>query len=359
MEKSGLINTLKNEKGVAIIMALMTMIIVGSLGAAFAILSSTEPIIANNKLLKAQSFYIADGGIEKAIGILNAAPTPPASYVETGVSLGAGTLDLNVTSTGIPGERIVTSTGYIPNVSIKKSTTRISATLIKLGDLPPLNPPGALNVNGDVDLGGNSSVDGGASKLGVYATGDFTRSGSAWTDDFVEFQTTPPPMFTADELNILKSIAKSNGTYYSQGAGTTGTLMFNPVPDGIVFVDTRSGNPYDLSNSSDFASVKITGTASPKSKGWLIVLGDIDMDGNISYDGLVYAVNDIKYRGTGAGTGVRGAVIGLNAADVGGSDSLFLGNASISYDQDALSSGGDAIPPVFLIKPGTWREVSF
>lgn len=94
-----------------------------------------------------------------------------------------------------------------------------------------------------------------------------------------------------DEINALKDVARAHGTYYQ------GSVSFSSLPNGIVFVDTASGDPIgNPPDPADLASVTITGGTG---SGWLIVMGSITITGDVSYSGVVYAANDILYRRTG------------------------------------------------------------
>src|SRR2546422_11779458 len=74
--------------------------------------------------------------------------------------------------------------------------------------------------------------------------------------------------------------------------------------NGLVFVDLVNGIslpvPPATPQASDLTNVKITGM---NNQGWIVIMGSLTLDGNIDYSGLVYALNDISYRGTGAEIG--------------------------------------------------------
>ena len=165
-----------------------------------------------------------------------------------------------------------------------------------------------------------------------------------------------PFTLTAKELNILRTLAQTQGTYIKPNPGEQ--ISFgsgNELKKGLVFVDTDNGvfNP-SAPDPTHFADVKITGA---DTSGWLIVLGKLAIDGNVKYSGLVYVVDDISYRGTGTG-GINGALISLNSAEVTGPDSTTLGQAKIKYDCQAIKDGGNTIPKGYTISPGNWEEIN-
>lgn len=55
-----------------LLLAVMAMVLLSTTTMAMLAVSVTEPIIANNLLLGSQAFYLAESGLEIALGILNA-----------------------------------------------------------------------------------------------------------------------------------------------------------------------------------------------------------------------------------------------------------------------------------------------
>jgi hypothetical protein len=167
----------------------------------------------------------------------------------------------------------------------------------------------------------------------------------------------------------LKAMAKAAGTYYS-GAGVS-SLTFNAgnqLPNGIIFIDTVSGlnidaNGANTTSSSDFASVSLHGNApadpSGIFRGMIIVAGSLSISGNFHAQGLVYAVNDLVYMGTGTGL-IEGAVMSQNIRDVSSTtiDTNTGGNSSIIYNCGYASNPGGQMSQGFNVQPGTYKEVS-
>jgi hypothetical protein len=162
-------------------------------------------------------------------------------------------------------------------------------------------------------------------------------------------------LFSDADIAVLKSLARAQGTYY-QGSQT----WTSPPPNGILFVDTVSGNPFTNSSpASDLITVDIHGNWSQGWSGWLIVAGSVQINGNISLSGLVYAQNDLTFHGTGTG-GITGAMISTNRKDVSSTnvDSEDVGNAPIRYDCKKVRNGGGAVTQNWFVKPGTYQEPS-
>src|SRR5438093_1619638 len=128
----------------------------------------------------------------------------------------------------------------------------------------------------------------------------------------------------------------------------------------VKFLDTPSGNVLTNSSpSSDLITVNVRGNWSSGWNGWLVVAGTIDISGNITMNGLIYAQNDVSLRGAGAGS-ITGAVISTNRVDAASTnvDTDDIGNAPITYNCPSVRTGGGTIPQNWFVKPGTYKEVS-
>src|SRR6266508_393208 len=309
-----------NERGLALPMAVLLLLVLTSLMLAFVSLAQTEPMIAANHLLATQARAQAEAGFERAVwalsqgaiakavpaaipenaidpallpidGSVAPAPYDGSAYLISGTT---GGFEVKVTRTG-KDFRLIEATGYAPgNTGPARSRRRILATVYKLPDMA-LDIPCALCVKGDVGVGGNSAIDATldtscGNKLGVVSVGTLTESGSASIkaadgnaipNQSTDYQQSASPStfdpITLSDKNFktLRELAKINGTYFGPGYpdGTaasspawTGSAHFDAshqLKDGIVFIDTVSGQdiPTVISqqNPSDFANVVIDG----------------------------------------------------------------------------------------------------
>ena len=263
-----------NERGVALPMALMTLVLLTTLMLAFSAMSQTEPVIAGNQLRVSQARALAESGMEHAIWALSAGNVLPGEAVPNGAlasplpsSPAPAPFDLGVfTSIGMTGgyrvqvtatnpadpldlRRDILSIGWTPTDAVTdvrtKAHRRISARAHALPDLA-LRAPCALCVRGDLDVKGNSLVDartdgdcGGPQKYGAYTSGSLAQQGSssikgqAGTNPNgnvpdVDYSAGEPESgfngfaFNDENLDTLKALAKKNGTYFGPGfSGTT------------------------------------------------------------------------------------------------------------------------------------------
>jgi hypothetical protein len=418
-----IVGRLRDQRGIALPMALLALLILSTLVIAFALLAASEPLIGTNQKMVAQARSVAESGLERAIWALNNPTDPngipepfpataPAPYdgsaaipILDSTATQIGVAFVTVTAGAAANERNVVSIGWVPiNTSTSKAKQKIQATVSKFlfRNTPP---PAALTVAGEINAGGNVDInsrtdiscghkDGtwsaGATDTGGSATIYGADAGANWsianqslsgmgsltTDKRVNVPGSAfdPYILKNADLNTLKAWAKKNGTYFS-GASVQG-LNFNSgnqLPNGIVFIDTVSGNNIDYNTdgsactgctpTTDFASVSIHGGFAADSSGvfsgMIIVAGSLEISGNITMHGMVYTVNDLTYTGTGNGE-IDGAVFSQNIRDVSSTtiDTNTGGNAQINYNCNFASNPGGQMPQGFTVAPGTYKEVS-
>ena len=134
-------------------------------------------------------------------------------------------------------------------------------------------------------------------------------------------------LFSDADIAVLKSLARARGSYYQGSQDWT-----SPPPNGIIFVDTPSGQPFTNSSpASDLITVDIHGNWSEAWSGWLIVAGSGQING-----------------------------ISTNRRDVSSTniDTEDTGNAPIRYDCKKVRNGGGAVTQNWFVKPGTYQEPS-
>ncbi len=420
------VELLRDERGIALPMALLTLLILSTLVIAFAMLATFEPVIATNQKMVAQARAVAESGLERAIWALNnptdpnglASPLPgtvPSPYDgSTAIAISntsgtqVGVAFVTVTQGTNPNERNVVSVGWVPTNtgSGAKAHQKIQATVSQfLFKGSP--PPASLTVRGEIGISGHSNIDSRADtscgpKDGTWSAGLTTTGGSSVvygaginTPNLATLSGTMPGItdlrqnvpnasfnpFTLQnaDLNSLKAMAKANGTYFS-GSGVQSMLFnaSNQMPNGIIYIDTVSGQNIDgtvpsgtncllgggpCTPTSDFASVAIHGgaPANPSGifSGMIIVAGSLSISGDVQIHGLVYVVNDLTYTGTGNGQ-IDGAVISQNIRDTSSTsiDTNTGGNASINYNCGYATNPGGKMPQGFTVEPGTYKEVA-
>jgi len=416
MGRTNMFETVRNERGVALPMALITLVVLTTLMLAFAVLSQTEPVIAANQLRVSQARAQAESGFEYAMWALTAgnvaAPpagtianpmpsSPPAAPFDGSVFKSNGdTGGFLVTvindPAGDPDVRQITSIGWTPtnnNVDTHAKAHRmIQAKVVGIPNIAG-RAPCALCVKGELNLGGNAAVNGtntdpacGANnKWGTMTEGRTTTNGNpsvtGGAGGMSQNQGSTPFngfLFKDGVLDALKDLARRNGTYFGPGfsgnvnssgkavAGTyTGSVTFNSsnrVANGVVFIDTTDGVNIDPSgtNTNTLANLDIHGNPflAGDFQGYIIINGSLQISGNMRIDGLVYAVNDFSYNGTGSG-GIYGLAVSANFRDTSSTsiDSDSGGNSRVTFNCSNVSNPPFLGHPFVLVK-GTYRELS-
>jgi Tfp pilus assembly protein PilX len=387
---------LTDQRGAALPMALIAMAILTTLIIAFSILASTEPMIASNQHSVAQARAIAESGIERATWALNnplhanglseplpaTVPVPYNGSAPVDVALSSGTVGafrVTVTNGAVSNERNIVAVGSVPSEASPRAKQRIQVTVAKFR-FP--DPPAALSVRGELQMGGNTLIESRNDTSCGNKVGTFTTGSTAVTDaaarvygadgnnskneatDMLQGQPTATfdsYLLTDDDMAALKAYAKSQGTYYQ---GSVSFHSSSKMPNGVIFVDTVSGNPVTpTSDPNDMANVLIQGgaPASPDGifHGWLVINGSLAINGDFKMYGFGYVVNDLSYTGTGTGQ-IEGAMMSRNIQDTSSTtiDTNSAGNAAILYDCKKAKEGGGFLPLTYAVKAGTYREVS-
>lgn len=375
----------RTEQGIALPVALIALAILASLMVAFAVLSGSEPVIASNHSLSAQARAIAESGLERAIWALSAgvpaAVALPAQAPYDGAQFLAlstlGGYTVRIAPATLANEREVEATGWAPAQGPTAAVKRIRAVVMKL---LLKDPPCGICSKGELEVSGNAKIDatqggcpGMTPRAGTMTLGQTSLKGSGEVygpgdkkpnqepADILDNDPGQPPRVTAadfdfllgpGQLAALKDLAKKNGTYYR------GAVLFNnsnPMPNGIVYVDTTTGADFTESTpDSEAASVVIDGNITWR--GWLIVQGRLDIRGTVDLTGLVYALNEIILTGNGQ---ISGAVVSENRKDtVASVISTATGSTNVEYSCQAIRDGGDTVPEGWFVKPGSYREVA-
>jgi hypothetical protein len=365
-----------DQRGIALPLAMLTLLILSVLIIGFVQLSTSEPVIANNQLNKRLTLALAEAGVENAMWALNNPADPmgiplpvvpprynsPLPHDNTATFIAFGIGGYTITVTPVPGtlsQAQVTATGWSPTIANFRSKTIVQTTVESWQGR--FNPPAAVNVQGSIAFSGGAFADGTTSLCGVKA-GTLTLGNASFIGASGALGIPPsltnqpmsafaPFTLSQGELNALKAAAKATGTYYQ------GAVGLNPLPNGLVFVDTVSGNP--IGNppvASDLANVTVNGA---NSSGWLIVMGSISITGNVHYNGLIYAADALNYHGTGNG-GINGAVIALNVTNPVATTTALTdgGNSNIKYDCNYAHTPPGGLSANYFIVPGTWKTPS-
>jgi hypothetical protein len=401
---------LLDERGLALPMALITLVLLTSLMLAFVSLSQTEPIIAANHLRGSQARTLAESGLEFALwalanpsspgGLPSPLPGDPAdapfdgrTFIPFG-SLGGFTVKVANHAEGDPNRRTVTAVGWMPTNSVTDARPKAHRKVaVDVVAIPPLGirAPCALCVRGALNVTGNVAIDGRNSdpacgddvKYGTFTRDATTIAGPASLSGGAgaSAQNQPTADFDAvtlspAALDALKTLAWRNGTYYGPGfprGGTvsdrgtswSGHIVFDastPLPDGVVFVDTTDGRNIqgDGSASTTLAEARLDASALAARggvfRGWIVVNGSLEIAGGATVRGLVYTVDGFSYQSAGAGR-LEGLAVSMNVRQAAPARVEAAGGGGLAITFDCTHAAGSGfVPRVFTPIPGTYRE---
>lgn len=344
------IRRLRDERGIALPMALMALLILSTLVIAFALMATSEPLVSTNQKMVAQARAVAESGLERAIWALNnptdvnGIPDPlpvtvPAPYDgSTGIPITVngtqiGLAFVTVTSGANANERNVVAVGWVPTNTggASKAHQKIQATVSRFlfaGSPPPasLTVAGEINVNGNTNIDSRSDTSCGA-KDGTWSQGSTAYEGSGdiygadgnnTKNQTASGLSVSPPSPITDirqsvsasafdpytlknaDLNTLKALAKASGTYFG-GPGVT-SLSFdasNPLPlpstsNGvpIIFIDTTNGKNIDYNPDGTVCS----GCTDPSHFANVTINGGADGAGNL-YQGMIIVSGSLAISG--------------------------------------------------------------
>ncbi len=370
------IMSVDDEKGMALVLVLLFMMVLTLLGAGAVMISSTDIKISSNYKSGKQAFFLAEAGVEQArqllrtntqsgttlSTLLNAAigadgtltssdtlsnftNTDDVPYVNT-TSLGAGSYRVYLTNDSDPttgdtvtsttdhnGKVTLTSFGYGPN----GSRAVVQATVGQRIDLP--NLPGAISLPGP-----NVLFAGGSSNASGYAGG--TAHPAVAVDNSTSLTTT---------INAILGPPDRSACYTGTGGSPSVEATSFPDPWGNVqklqdaYDLLYSMADYRLDGNGDDTSVDLSGkiavingdftiSGNHSGSGILVVTGQLTLSGNFSYNGLILVMGKGKLLRNGGGNGTING--GLFVANISGADGDISTTADNAFGVPDLNTNG-------------------
>lgn len=234
----------RDEKGIALPLALMALVVLASLSAALLATGGAEVQIATNHLHGIQAFFLAEAGLEQAFAALLATPTAittlaglPANGTLAGGAYtltyqAAGTSTVLVVSTGTIGnaQRILKAT--LTNGWKSEDAVRVEKDLTISGNPTVEGNCGRVHTNEDLDISGGSVViSGTATATGTVVSGHDryrnTPRGARQTAQGGQARRDIPAISAAELLELAKADATaSQALYWLKNDGTV--AKWNP-----------------------------------------------------------------------------------------------------------------------------------
>jgi len=352
----------QSEKGMALIMSLGAIVIIGVLIGGVLFVTTQDYRIGGNTVRSTRAAAAAELGLNRVLYTWNLADN---NRLRTGDTLkkaftapGGATATVTVTRLGGPFFWAV-SEGYAGAMGSQASGRRRYGTLFRL-DLPQMNVLGAITTQGNTTVSGNVSVNGNdATPAGWAACGPtgqnvagaaISPTTTATVNGSVTLNGNPASLVTpaAGDSNTYFNYGNTNYQLLAAGADLTypgGTLLTNVLPIAAAGVCQASLNPANWGDpnratpagacESYFPTIHVLGdlkVTTGRGQGVLLVDGDFTVAGNFAFTGVVIARGGLKMSGTG--NKITGAVM---AASVDVTDNVALsGNTSLQYSSCAV-----------------------
>ncbi|HKW90597.1 MAG TPA: hypothetical protein VJX92_01785 [Methylomirabilota bacterium] len=382
----------RGQRGAVLPLTVLILLVLSAVLVGLSMVTGREPAIAGNHVMLAQAQALAEAGLSRGLWALSnpesadgvpTASSAPAPYDGSRlIAVAAGSNPIGGFRLTIGGvgshEREMVVAGLVPGDegALGAARQEISATAIRLR-FP--DPPAGLTVRGDLTIGSGVVVDASADgscgdRAGTWSTGATTVSAGsrvhgrdatpAIPNQDTDIQQGQPVggfddrAFSARDLSALRAIARARGTYYR---GPVNFDAAQPMPDGLIFVDTLSGNAItDATPDADLAAVTIRDGAirtGGSFRGWIVVNGSLLIEGSALLEGLAYAADRISQ--TGASRLVGALMAGhVRTAMPSLIDARPEAGAAVVWNCEAGRSGGGSIPQQWILKPGSYREAA-
>lgn len=267
-----------NESGAAMFVALAILIMISLLGMSAVQMSSTDMSITENFQQDARSFYLAEGGIEHAYGILR-----DTSTWRTGLSdqsAGGGVYDVFITDAATDpalGDTVV---------FVSVATRSVAKTSIEVKFAPTRPFRWAAFADDHMDLNGGTYTDSYDSDSGTYAATMLPTGGDVGSNGYVDIS--GDAEINGDAGTASAGDLSIGGSAYVGGDTTTTAPMqvFDPVSqDDVDFARSNNTAPGGLSGTFNFnagnKSLRVNPGNTMTMMGGIYYFSSMDLSGNI------------------------------------------------------------------------------
>ena len=348
---------LKSERGIALVVAIVALVVIGAIVAGTFFISTLEQKTAENSVDAAQAYQAAEAGIVKNVANWDTGYNLLAVDGNTTIgqdSVAPGTY-FNVTIS-----RLNSSLFFLRSVGTRNGATQTLGMVLRTVTINP-NVNAAVTAKGNVSVGGNASIDGtntnpsgwsgcstAPNKGGIRTSGTVTTNGNptvAGSPATIQNDSSVNDALFRGPFNQFKAMAtmtlaggNGNGSYITYNGMTPSTTgsparcnrtdannWGEPLRTGGYVPECVTYSPIIYFDGN----VKVT---NGRGQGILLVDGDFSITGNFSWTGLVIATGQVQ---TGNGTSNVSGAIMANNLDIGDQTS-FSGTPVVSYSKCAI-----------------------
>ena len=389
---------LREEKGIALVLSMVLLLVVTLIGINALNTSTYDIRISANERASVQAFYVAEAGINEFMGrfrngatneIVDGDPSNPNWRILLAKYPGQGATRIGYASGGsnsipslqnqldfgvevrhkVDAANQVVRSGGVPVYILKSYGATADGgnkvLEVELVKGPDYDPPAAVYSEMPVHIHGSSTyIDGNdgcgtTNKPGITTTTATTppiaETGNPSVNGSppkVTQTSTPPPIKLAlkEMVNYLKGDANFKYNYsgdqtltgYSDSWGT-------PLSDDTTVPITYTG-PMNIVyfNMNGDKTIKLTGGS--RGAGILLVEGNLEIDGGLTWYGIILATGAVAYTGSGQKNVTGGVMAGENATTGIEIDE----NTGILYCSAVSRKLKDVIPPLKITR---WREI--
>ena len=335
---------IKDEKGIALVLALILMLVLSVLAVAMVFLSTSETKFLVKERLSDSALYIADGGVEYGINELqnDTSYRGPTAYSVANV----GEFSVSVSTQGQPANHyVITSIGYVPDAANPRETRTVTSIV----NIVQGTPPFAVGAKEGISAASNTTIYGDIRSDGQIVIGNnvFIEPSSVGASDGSIYTSTGMASGVSITGNLYmrpgREIKSRGPTNASQGGVDnefTGIYQESKIKSGdplIVEGDTSSDtNPIGSYSSVDFTALDAMTPVIYTTP--VVFTGDeFDLNSQVhKFEQGVEFASNVKFKGEGTiwvsgGSGTYGLELKSNVEALGG------GPANMNL----IVSGGD------------------
>ncbi len=346
-----------DERGAALIIVLVALVGLTALAAAGMVLTDTELKVSQNVEASTNAFYAADAGLQEYLGGKTDGTSAETFSYAAGVATVGGTQLLDLDDDDRVLYRIASGADYTPPEGGAASRTVTALAVYSLGTFKVksafTSPNGLLKNGGSGQIDGYDQATGGdpecpASPLSpvpgvAVPPGGYTQSGGSLVPDG------DPPV--DDSQGALDLIDETEIDWDGIVNGNALPADYTIPPDS--WPDFGSMGPDEWPVIYADGNLVISDTEN--GQGTLIVRGNLQMNGDFEWDGIVLVGGYITSNGYQT---VEGAIVGGLNLDLGESvpsSDLGNGNKKFLYNSCYVLKAKKGMGGLAQV-PGTWSE---
>ena len=347
------IPSVRNERGMALLVAIVALVVIGGIVAGTAFISMVEQRTSTNTTASAQAFQAAEAGLQEAIGNWQTSWNTMAIGGQAAAPRVSG-------YGGSYADRTVAKLNdnlfLVMSYGARGGATQSLAAVLRLMTAD-VEVTAAVTAGGDVRIGGNATVRGedtspvnwgctpGSPRTGIRSSGQVLPNGGSYTlsgsPPYNQNDATVTDNLFQDPFDQLKgqaNIVLSSGSYNGMAPNTAG------APASCDRTNTMNwGEPWRaptggrVSQCETYAPIILVNGGlriqNGRGQGILLVDGDLEIRGGVEFTGLVIVMGEVKTNGTGSK--ITGGVLAnqISLAD----ESSFLGNPTVAFSECAIA----------------------